>query len=171
MKDSSSRRMVAMFRGNPVEANSLRDWWLGNNLAKDWSKTYIDVVIILLQQRLSYKGFSQCTVRYMGGNHVQLSLLNANESWDTSFFAKIASSWGKFVHVDECTKGKKHFDITHVLIHTSTMGLILKSILTMVNNHMFSIKVVEGLAGGHVCLESIVQFKPGVFEGASDAIA
>ncbi|GAB4832993.1 hypothetical protein Ancab_007016 [Ancistrocladus abbreviatus] len=68
---------------------------------------------------------------------------------DISFFAKVASSWGTFIPVDDCTRKKKSFDMAHVLIITLEIRPINKIIQIKVNEHIFHIRVAEEMARGY----------------------
>ncbi|GAB4861637.1 hypothetical protein Ancab_036888 [Ancistrocladus abbreviatus] len=62
------------------------------------------------------------------------------QSWETPFFAKLASCWGTFIHVDESSNLKRSFVIVRILIITARERSIGELVEIKVNDLLFPVK-------------------------------
>ncbi|GKV32816.1 hypothetical protein SLEP1_g41389 [Rubroshorea leprosula] len=63
--------------------------------------------------------------------------------WGTDFFAKMGSSWGKFICLDDNTSQKRRFDVARFLLSTRIMNTISVSRQIRINGSMYNVKFTE----------------------------
>lgn len=68
-------------------------------------------------------------------------------AWKEEVFRDVVGQVGSFIKVDDCTSGKKRFDVGRVLVSTSVPEAINKVTKVMVNKTIFSIRLMEETFG------------------------
>ncbi|GKU98551.1 hypothetical protein SLEP1_g11543 [Rubroshorea leprosula] len=63
--------------------------------------------------------------------------------WGTDSFAKMGSSWGKFIYLDDNTSQKRRFDVARFLLSTPIMNTISVSRQIKINGSMYNVKFTE----------------------------
>ena len=64
-------------------------------------------------------------------------------AWNVEFFKLCVMDVGRYVRADECTVDKARIDFARILISTSSLEIVNKSLNIIVDGSMYSIKLVE----------------------------
>ncbi|GAB4826737.1 hypothetical protein Ancab_033622, partial [Ancistrocladus abbreviatus] len=77
------------------------------------------------------------------------------QTWGMFFCARLTSFWGTLIRLDEIRRKKESFDRAWLLVLMHEVEWIIDSVQLEVNDHTFSIKVVEDSGGNCVWSENV----------------
>jgi len=86
--------------------------------------------------------WSPSEVKYERGASLRIYGVPIN-AWNDAFFRMYVSSFGRFLHANECTVDKARLEFARILISTTILEIVNSSVDFFIDGCKYVIKVVE----------------------------